>query len=275
MTTLALLITGWFSYLAFLTVYTFRDFVGLFEKVIEILVARNLWLVQESIQRPNPVWMQIVTYKAVYISLFVLLGIIASLMNAWKTNDDVDKAAFTIQLFTTAIIGAIAIALGGAGYVERLLMLSPLITYSLIKLVGRTYANTNFHLGKLGRPVKLSLAALALTSVIFVGIVFYFSGRNFQSITYSEIAGPNFITEHDPRGASQLYYTRISPVSEGIVRGFRQDFFYSISMYDTIFSVYYIVGDPGRIANIYADLSRNNSQIYDNKAVQILRSLSP
>lgn len=265
---LTTLVIVWFSYLMFITIYTFEDFVITFRNVIESLVGENVNLISAGISRPNAYWMQIVTYKAVYIALLVLLGIILSFMNASKSHDDVDKAVFNIQLFTATIIGPIAIALGGTAYIERLFLILPLIIYSLIKFTFNT--KWSFHYIK---KLIYALATVGLILLLFSGTSFYFSGRNFQSLTYSEVIQRNFLISHDPNNVKGLYTNMlVSPVSSMLTYGFEHGHLYVISTHDTIYGVYYIVGESSEMLKISIDLYEQNDLIYDNMIVKIVKS---
>lgn len=265
----AILFTCWLSYLMFLTVYTFEDFVTTLRAVVQDLVAENIGLISTGIQRPNPIWMEIVTCKAAYIGALVLIGIILSFKNARRTNDDVDKAVFTIQLFTAIIMGTLSVSMGGAGYIERLLLVLPLVTYSIIKYI----------LSIKWRIRKISTSAattIVLALVIFLGMSFFFSGRNFQSMTYTELAEEHFVVIKDPNNVAGLYTRMLkSPLSTEITYGFYYGVLYELSPHDTIYCTYYITGESSKTSIAYMNLTESNDQIYDNSFAKIIRSPNP
>jgi hypothetical protein len=266
---LAILVVSWLSYIIFVTGHTFETFVGIFKNVIEEFVNLNASLLSAGVLKPNPLWMQVVTCKALYLALLVLIGLISSFINAWKSNDDVDKAVFSMQLFTVIILGSIGVALGGRGYIERLLIIVPLITYSFVKLVF----NSKWHIPKhIPKVFIYALVAIALTTLIFLGITVYFSGRNFQSISYSDLAQENFIVTHDPNNVLNLYKKiKVSTLNEGATYGFQKGVLYVITPQDTIYSIYYTVGESSKIQSVYTNLSKDYSQIYDNMVAKIMK----
>lgn len=256
----------WFSYLSFVTISTFQTFTSIFRRVIESLIVRNTELFSAGIWRPNPVWMQVVTYKAIYLGLVVLAGVVASFVNAYRSKNDVDKGVFSIQLSSTIVIGSIAIALGGTAYIERIFDILPLITYSIMKSI------LSFK-GHITKKCTYPLAVAALTVLIFVGMIFYFSGRNFQSLTYSELASQEFVVVHDPNNIEMLY-PRIwtSPTTGLFAYGFYHNWLYVVSPHDTIQGTYYIVGESTKMSSIYSELALENNIVYNSEIVQIIRT---
>lgn len=269
---LLIVFLGWFIFLIFGTIYTFGSFIDTLKDVAMSLFSENVSLVSSGVQRANPLWQQIVTWKTVYLGALIIAGLVLSFINARRTKSDVDKGIFVIQLFTVIIVGSIAIGVGGSGYVERLQIMLPLIVYAMIKFVLNIKKSpVKKNLPKL--PISI-LAVFLITVVIISGLSMYFSGRNFQSVTRSELATNSFIIIHDPQTIAGLY-SKTPVQSASNLFSYEQmpaGIIYEISHNVVIQSGIYITGDYQSASSFYSNLAEKNNQIYDDNTVQLIMS---
>ncbi len=266
---LIIIFLSWLIYLIFMTTYTFGSFVTTLKNVFISLFSENVGLISSGMARANPVWAQLVFYKALYIGSIILLGLTLSFINARKTKSNIDQAVFTIQLFMAVFVGGLAVTLGGAGYVERILILLPLVTYSLIKFVSSAK-------WRLPKPALRTLAVFLLTISMLLGMVFYFSGRNFQSLTSSEIIESDYIIEHDPQTLANVYSNMTqAPASAILVWGQVAGTTYVISPHYSIYTTYYINGNSSETLDFYGNLTIKNNVIYDNGVARLIRNPEP
>lgn len=261
---------AWFSYLIYLTIYTFGDFVEALRKIIETLIAENVQIIPSRIAKANAMWEQIVSYKAIYISVLVASGLALSFVNVYHRKEDEDKLTFSIQLLSATFFGLAAIGIGGAGYIERFPSLTlPLITYTMAK-----YASNN----KMHRHRKLtnSLAVISLTTLIFLGSAFYLSGRNFQSVTYGEHYSKVFLANNDPQNIMGIYERlKVAPITEVIKaelsnKSITHIAVISIQRHDIIQTNYYIYADISLIKKMIKNLQDEMAIIYNNPDAVVL-----
>jgi len=263
-------ITLWLGYLMYMTVFTFKDFTLTLKNVFEILMTEATAIIPRGIARANKVWQQIVIYKSLYIFTLIALGITTSFINAYRRKNDTDELAFCIQILSTVFFGGISVALGGAGYVERLpSLLLPLIVYSTL----------NFILGfqRLKEwKIKGFLASTLLAMIIFSGVIFYMSGRNFQSITYGEYYSNAFLVNKDPQNIMGLYgRLEVTPISKVIKdelsnKSVAYITVITIQRHDIIQTNYYIYTDTSLIKSTIKNLQDEMAIIYNNPDTVIL-----
>jgi len=259
----------WLSRLIYLTIYTFGNFAEALRKIIETLMAENVQIIPSGIDRANAMWCQIVSYKAIYIFILVASGLILSFVNAYCRKEDEDKLAFSIQLLSAVFFGSAAIAVGGAGYIERLPSLTmPLITCSIVKYV---FSRKIRH-----RKLTNSLVIISLITLIFLGSTFYLSGRNFQSVTYGEYYSNVFLANNDPQNMMKVYERlKVAPVREVIKaelsnKSVTHTTVISIQSHDIIQTNYYICADISLIKRIIKNLQNEMLVIYSNPDAVIL-----
>jgi hypothetical protein len=262
----------WFVYLEFASGITLTIFVQMFRNTLSTWLTSGATAITQSVTRSFVPWMQLVQLKAAYIVVLITAGLLSSLANAWRSNESVDRTVFTMQLFMAAVVGFLSIPLGGRGYLERIFLISPLIAYSLIKFSSRLKPTAS-------KKVMRAVAAFTLTILIFSGMAFYFSGRNFQSVAYSELDNRIFLVSHN-KNIENLYLTtgaraHVRSFSEGVLHGFDSNVVYSIVPHYYIESAYYYVGDPNKVGQIYQGLLKNCSQIYDSGDTELIARFSP
>ncbi|MEM4849006.1 MAG: hypothetical protein QXM55_05165, partial [Ignisphaera sp.] len=157
----------------------------------------------------------------------------------------------------TALVGAIGLALGGAGYVERLMKwLAPLIAIS--------WVNTNYYFKRNSSRMLIHLLSI---SAILLGTLFYFAGRNFQSIAYSERAY-GFVLDHDPNNIACLYSTiKVTSTEKAIELLMRSETlqgFVAIDKHAIIQALYYLVGNETLIDKCLKELISQGNIVFSS-----------
>jgi len=260
---------AWFSYLTFITIYTFKDFVTTFRKIVETIYAKGVELIPSGLVRADPIWEQVVFYKAIYMLVILLLGIILSFINAYRNRDEADKLAFSIMLLSTAVFGTLSIALGGVGYIERLPNLTlPITVYSLVKFISKLQS------GRLNKGAKMLTASL-LVVLMLSGYIFYLSGRNFQSVTYGEYYSYTFLSNKSPWSIANAYPgTKIGSLRDIIVAELKNESvtytFIKIERHDVIQNSYYLCANVSLIESAIEKLQNEWVIIYSNSDSIIL-----
>jgi hypothetical protein len=187
-------------------------------------------------------------------------------MNVLKSGKNVDKTVFTMQLLTVVVVGGISLPLSSTGYLERIFLISPLIAYSLVKFSAGLQVRVSSR-----KTMLRAITVIALAVLVLSGLLFYFSGRNFQSITYSQIAQKDFLVKTDPYNIAGLCTQRpISTLGTGTSNGIERGVLYVFSLHDMIYSSYYSFGSLDTAQRIYVDSLENTSQVYDSGTSEIL-----
>jgi hypothetical protein len=262
-----LFFTCWIAYLTCLTTLTFRSFIETLRLVIEKWISIGVKIFPQIISRTYADWERFVYFKAFYLSALIFVGLLFSFINAIKSGDEEDKMAFSIQFLLTMFIGAISIALGGAGYVERIPMtLLPLIIYSLLKF----FAKINIY-----RFTRLCLAMLFVV-LMLSGSIIYFSGRNFQSILAGVHHSRIFLANKDPKSIDGIYAGSKTVSIRDVVVSYLSNAsipiseFIIVEKHAIIETFYYVCANMSIIEGIVKDLSCVSEKIYDNKDATIM-----
>jgi hypothetical protein len=257
----------WLGYLSFWALSTFGIFISDFRSVIETLVERSTSLVSSELSRSNPVWGAVVFDKFLFFLALIASGLLTSLCNVYRRRDEKDKLVLFMLLFVNAFFGSVAVASGGAGYIERLPeMTLPLIVYSVIRLAaGFGMQNRTFP----SKWVPFLLIGLISVSSI-VGTAFYFSGWNFQSLTYGEVYSNSFLTSETPNNIIGLYpgspiTTLLQFVQSQVVEhsGFISQITW-VTRHDYIQADYYLTGNMTGVNDVVNSLSNSSDRIYAN-----------
>jgi len=264
---------SWTARLMYLTLYRFKDVISTFQKILETLIMENLQIIPLGIARAHAGWGQIVLCKAIYMFGLLVSGLILLFVNAYRGRDNTDKLAFCIMLLSTIFFGGAAIALGGAGYIERLPSLTlPILVYSILKCLYNRELYER-------RKVANLLVIVPLIMLIFASSIFYMSGRNFQSITYGEYHSSIFIIYNDPQNIASIYTRlKIIPIREIIKAELSNESItratvISIQRYDVIMTNYYICSDTNFINMTIRGLHERMNIIYNNLNSRVLLSL--
>ncbi|MEM0109718.1 MAG: hypothetical protein QXO83_00085 [Desulfurococcus sp.] len=252
----------WLSRLMYMTVYTFKNFVDTLEAVIQTILRESTYIVQKSLLRSYPLWQTIVLYKAVfYIGMVVTLFLIL-LYRIWRARDKKSGLLFSISAGLVILLSPIALSLGGAGYIERVYdILTPLMAFSFLSLMNNAAK---------ARKERYFITPLAMFLIIFAsisGFIFYFSGRNFQSLLYSEVYIHNFFVGYGPNIASIYSKLNIQPILQldylniTLERGV----LYSYAWHQDIELLYYKFGDIEILNHIKTVLILNTDLLYNSK----------
>jgi hypothetical protein len=270
---LTLLITlsvAWFSYLIFMTIYTFRNFVITFHRFIETIITKSEEIVPSGLARADPIWGQIVVYKAVYMVIIVGLGIISSFINARRSRTKVDELAFSILFFSIAIFGTLGVVLGGTGLIERLFFITlPITVYSLVKFLSSLKLNKS---DKVARTLIISF----LVTLMFSGYAFYLSGRNFQSVTYGEYYSYAFLGEKSPWNVAGVYPGVKVASLYGIMKAQLKNesishiLIVNIQRHKTIETYYYVCADRNLIERSLENMLNERAIIYSSSDSLVL-----
>jgi len=257
----------WLGYLSFWALSTFGVFISAFRSVLETLVERSTSLVSSELSRSNPVWGAVVFDKFLFFLALIASGLLTSLWNAYRRRDEKDKLVLFMLLFADFFFGPLAVGSGGAGYIERLPeMTLPLIVYSVIRLAaGFGMQNRTFP----SKWVPFLLIGLISVSSI-AGTAFYFSGRNFQSMTYGEVYSKSFLTSETPNNVIGLYPgSSITPlfqfVRSQVVEhsGSRSQIIW-VTRHDYIQADYYLTSNMTGVNGVVGSLSNSSNRIYAN-----------
>ncbi|MGC9149461.1 MAG: hypothetical protein ACP5GI_08515, partial [Sulfolobales archaeon] len=232
----------WFMYLGYLSQWTLSDFVSVIHNVISRYLSEGaLTVVSEGVYRPYDPWYKLVIFKSVYMLSLIALSIAILITMSRKERDLINKSVLAVYSVTTLVIGAVASALGGAGYIERVVvMLLPITVTSIAKV-----------LKSLNRNMGASIALAMLTVLVLMGTLSYFSGRNFQSIPTSEDKAGAFLLTYSPN-IEGLYLKR--PVTNIFIplltnTTFMHGALYSLYNHDYIQTLYYYIGNVNKLNN--------------------------
>jgi len=266
----ASLASSWLIYLSYLTVYTFRNFVETLRSVVMAIVEKEAQsIVVRAVARPYEPWKLIVSVKALYMILLVSVSLIALLVTSLSDREYKErKTAAKIFLFVTSaltsVVGIIALALGGAGYVERLPeAFAPIISFTFMNVLNTLTKR---------KTLKISSAAIA-TILILLGSVLYFAGWNFQSIPYSEAAAEGFAVKYGPSLAGIYSKLCIKPLYYPVFPyESSPNCLYVEHWHNNIQAIYYLVGDPEAVAKASNDIARNFSSIFRSPTASIYLS---
>lgn len=225
------------------------------------LIHRFLQLIIKRVERAYKPWEDIVKVKALYFITLVLIPILVFL-HEYKSRrggylKHVAAISFSIVLLTTAILGLIAMGLGGAGYVERIpLLLQPLIGVAMVYIFSLA---RNF-----GRYIKIFTIFLILI-IASMGSVLYFSGRNFQSTTYSSGWNVrNFLQsiESPSIPPSKLYsFVRLPDCRSNSLQMRELCVIYP---HTSTLLLYYQIGDPKLLGKLTEDIITKGQLIYSS-----------
>jgi len=261
------LASSWLIYLLYLTVYTFGNFVKTLRSVVMTILGRGVpSIIVGAVARPYEPWMRIVSVKALYIALLVSVSLVVLLITSLSSSEcKTCRTLARIFLFVasalTAVVGIIALALGGAGYVERIPeALAPIISFAFLRILNASTKRPTL------RVFSVAIAAI----LILLGSIIYFTGWNFHSIPYSEAAAGSFAVKYGPNIAGiysklcikPLYYP-VFPYEPG------SNCLYVEYRHNNIQAVYYLVGDPEVIAKASIDITKNFSPIFKSPTASI------
>jgi hypothetical protein len=258
----------WLVYLLYISNFTLMNFLHtlisvikkyLFEGVIEVTSSamRRVW---------EP-WENVVVFKALYMAIFIFGGLILTALQYRLTKNQAYLLRTTIIFTVSAAMGSIAIALGGAGYIERIPeMLLPLLLLPFVEIQLESPKNRR------SNTIWKSLVTIVVFSLLLMSPFVYFSGRNFQSITLSETHSTQFLREHTDTIAGiyltitahslyDLLLTNYTHIPHGL---------YRLMLHHLCLFLYYSIGDLQLLYH-YADSALEACNvIYFNPTAQLL-----
>lgn len=257
-----LMLVIWLAYLLYISKFHFPQFVSVVKNVITKYLLEPVQPIASAVNRPYKPWEDAVLLKGFFMISVIFSSMLVSLLLFIKSRKLSYLLMFMIIFSVTVFVGAIGLALGGAGYVERLVKwLAPLIAIS--------WVNANYF----KRSISRMLIHLLLISAILLGTLFYFSGRNFQSIAYSELAY-GFVLNHDPNNIASLYSSiKVTPTEKaiellmhsGTPRGF-----VAVNKHAIIQALYYLVGDEILTERYLKELISQGSIIFSSPTSLLL-----
>jgi len=244
-----LMLVIWLAYLLYISKLHFPQFVSIVKDVVTKYLLEPGQLIASAVNRPYKPWEEAVLLKGLFTISVILSSILINLLSFAKSRESSYLSRTVIMLSATALVGAIGLVLGGAGYVERLMKwLAPLIAISLLN-AKRVCS----------KGLSSMLIHLLLISAIVLGATFYFVGRNFQSIPYS-LTHLRFLDEYYEPYQEIRYYEHVVGVS-WYFQG-RKTPFILISDQDLIQYLYYHAGELAVLKNDLAKIINNSNAIF-------------
>jgi hypothetical protein len=246
---------SWFVYLLYISVI--KKF--LFEGVSGV--------VSQGVYRPWRPWEEVVKFKAIYMGTLILSGTLLTVWMYKATRNNIYLFKTFVILGVSTLLGAVAVGLGGAGYIERVPeLLLPLFSAVFIEtfkqLNNQKYEN-------IMRKVFIALMFFLIISAPFV----YFSGRNFQSIPTSEDKAKEFLITHT-QSIAGLYpgirtasaftplLTSSTPTSNTIYVKYQYQ-------HDFIQTLYYKIGDIIALNSYIHKFKSTCNIVYHNPTTQL------
>ncbi len=254
----------WFSYLLYVSRYTFSDFVQTLNDIVTKYLLEGLVSVVETrVIRAYKPWADIVLYKTIYFGSISALSAVLLALKAVKSADPRPKIASFITLSILSVIGAIAVPLG-AGYIER-------ISIWLLPFTSYAFAT---HMDSQGCARRKVFALTAAVVMMLAGTAIYFSGWNFQSLCYSSIAYRLFVLNHDPDNVASVYSSiRVIPIQQMLrllTRGETFRGFVFVERHYLLEALYYLVGDKEVLEGYLNELVLRGSIIFGSPTSMLL-----
>ncbi len=232
----------------------------------QLALPRFLQIIIDRIERAYKPWENIVIIKAMYFTALILVPLFTFLseyIGLWKSkqprNEDIALISFSIVLLTAIILGYVAIGLGGAGYIERIpLLLQPFTGVAMVRISSQARSFKSL--------MKVFTIFLILL-IISAGSLLYFSGRNFQSTTYSSKWSVRaFLSsiERPKASLSELY--KLMRVSWCISSSSHTKYPALCAVYPHAYIqvLYYRTGNPQLLERTVGNLITDRQLIYSN-----------
>ena len=262
------LISIWLTYLLYISNFTLMNFLHTLIRVIKKYLFEGVIEVTSSaVRRAWEPWENVVIFKVLYMAILIFGGLILTALQYWLTKNQIYLLRAIIIFIVSAAMGSIAVALGGAGYIERIFeMLLPLLLLPFVEIQIESPKNRH------SNTIRKSLVTITLFSLLLMSPFVYFSGRNFQSITLSETHSTQFLREHTDTiagvyltiTARSLYDLRLGNYTH-IPHGL-----YILMLHHLYSYLYYSFGDLQLLYH-YADYAlKTCNVIYFNPMAQLL-----
>jgi len=261
------LLTSWFLYLLYVSKFTLSTFVSTLISVVRVfLIEGTTGVVEKDLSRPWQPWANVVFFKAIFMGLIILVTAFTSLELYIKLRDKIYKIGMSVIFGITALLGLVAAALGGASYIERIpLVLLPLIAITLVESMSR---------GRFSNNYKKVVTIIALCLVI-MGSFAFFSGRNFQSVTYAEHYAYFYLATHSPQDSYGIY-TNLNILTLNIAVMFKSankstgEMYVSISRSAIINTLYYTCGNVTKMTAYIGELTLEKNIVFMNPSYMLL-----
>ncbi|MEM1645860.1 MAG: hypothetical protein QXL96_08350 [Ignisphaera sp.] len=250
----------WLSYLAYMTIFTFRNFIDVLMRVYDKILEGGGGIVAKSIERPYMLWQNVVIFKAVFFTGMTVLSLTVLIVYATKKRPGISSHLLAVSLGIVLALSPIALSLGGAGYIERIYeILTPFVSFSLLLPLREN----RMRKGMKARVLLLTLITISST----LGYCIYFSGWNFQSVTYSGYLTDKFVIEHGPNIALTYSQLPLNSMLELNARNvdLRPNQFYLVQLHDEIYFLYYIAGSSEIVYEVKVRIINDASIIYSSK----------
>jgi hypothetical protein len=256
---------SWFVYLLYISNFTLSTFTSTVISVIKKFLFEGVsGVVSQGIYRPWRPWEEVVKFKAIYMGTLILSGTLLTVWMYKTTRNNIYLFKTFVILGVSTLVGAVAVGLGGAGYIERVPeLLLPLFSVAFVEAF-KQFNNQKYE--DILRRVFITLMFFFIVSAPFV----YFSGRNFQSVLTSVDSAGNFLRAYT-QSIEGLYitariYSAYSPLLANLTL-----------MPDTLYwlqtdfkTLYYLIGDPQLMYNYANKIRVVCNIIYSNQVVQLL-----
>ena len=259
---------SWFVYLLYISNFTLSSFTSTVISVIKKFLFEGVsGVVSQEVYRPWRPWEEVVKFKAIYMGTLILSGTLLTVWMYKTTRNNIYLFKTFVILGVSTLVGAVAVGLGGAGYIERVPeLLLPLFSAVFIEtfkqLNNQKYEN-------ILRKVFIVLMFFLIISAPFV----YFSGRNFQSIPTSEDKAKEFLITHtqsiaglysEIRTASAFtpLLTSSTPTSNTIYVKYQYQ-------HDFIQTLYYKIGDIIALNSYIHKFKSTCNIVYHNPTTQL------
>jgi len=259
---------SWFVYLLYISNFTLSSFTSTVISVIKKFLFEGVsGVVSQGVYRPWRPWEEVVKFKAIYMGTLILSGTLLTVWMYKATRNNIYLFKTFVILGVSTLVGAVAVGLGGAGYIERVPeLLLPLFSAVFIEtfkqLNNQKYEN-------ILRKVFIALMFFLIISAPFV----YFSGRNFQSIPTSEDKAKEFLITHT-QSIAGLYpgirtasaftplLTSSTPTSNTIYVKYQYQ-------HDFIQTLYYKIGDIIALNSYIHKFKSTCNIVYHNPTTQL------
>ena len=257
---------SWFVYLLYISNFTLSTFTSTVISVIKkFLFEGVLGVVSQGAYRSWRPWEEFVKFKAIYMGTLILSG---TLLTAWMykaTRNDIYLFKTFVILGVSTLLGAVAVGLGGAGYIERVPeLLLPLFSAVFIETFKQL---NNRRYGSILRKVFIALMFFLIISAPFV----YFSGRNFQSIPTSEDKAREFLIAHTQSIAGLYPKIRIASAFTPLLTSSTptSNTIYVKYQHDFIQTLYYEMGDIIALNSYIHKFKSTCNIVYHNPTTQL------
>jgi len=262
---LVYLLLSWFIYLLYVSKFILSNFISTFIDIVNRYLGEGpIEITLTGLWRAWQPWAIIVRFKVAYMATIILAVTVLTMWIYRITKNEIYVLRTFIILGISVFIGAVAVALGGAGYIERVyLLLLPLISLTLTETINNSKQRT----------ILKKLALMLMICYVIIAPFAFFSGRNFQSIPTSDGKAGLFLRTYT-ESIVRLYLkvkatSALTPLSTN--QTLIQDTIYWLRQHDFIQTLYYVVGDIIVLNNYVYKLKLACSIIHSNPTTQIFQ----